>query len=42
MQWEAEFNSIALLGATNFTFHKRMLCSEKMIAKGMNSLLSPT
>lgn len=34
-----EFSNISLLGATNFTFHKCVLCSEKMSAMGMKSWL---
>lgn len=34
-----EFSNISLVGATNFTFHKCMLCSEKTSAMGMKSWL---
>lgn len=40
MQGEMDFSNISLSGATDFTFEKLTLCSEKIITKGMNSLLS--
>lgn len=39
VRWEAEF-SVSLSGTTNFTFQQHRFGSEKMTAKGMNSLPS--
>jgi hypothetical protein len=34
-----DFDNISLLGATNFTFDKLLLCLEEIIKMGINSLL---
>jgi hypothetical protein len=40
MLWEMSFHKVYLLGSTNFTFDDLMLYLDKMMAKGIDLLLS--